>query len=195
MGGETAVHINFCIMPEPAGVSGELTDAEKKGLVRAREFERLGSAYALAHATKPSTIGLVLSTSPLALLVWIGEKFRDWSDEVPPLQEILTSVSLYWLTDTFPRSIYPYRQLFTPGNVGAHENPDWKITKPLGFSWFPYELSPIPKAWVQTTGNLVFHREHQRGGHFAALEQPEVLLKDFEDFVQQIIDDGTLTIH
>jgi microsomal epoxide hydrolase len=180
-------------MPEPED-AGEITEAEKKGLERTSEFKRLGSAYALTHATKPSTIGLVLSTSPLALLVWIGEKFRDWTDEDPSLQEILTSVSLYWLTDTFPTAIYPYRQLFTPGNVGAHENPDWKITKPMGFSWFPYELAPIPKSWVETTGNLVFHRAHDRGGHFAALERPEVLLRDFQDFVQQISDDGSLKI-
>ena len=181
-------------MPEPAGASADISQAEKKGLERARDFERLGSAYALTHATKPSTIGLVLSSSPLTLLVWIGEKFRDWTDEDPSIQEILTSVSLYWLTDTFPTSIYPYRQLFTPGNMGAHENPEWKITKPLGYSWFPYELAPIPRAWVQTTGNLVFFREHEHGGHFAALERPEVLLGDFQEFVQQILDDGTLKI-
>ncbi|KAM0250772.1 hypothetical protein ACHAP5_001989 [Fusarium lateritium] len=188
-----AVHINFCIMPEPED-AGEITEAEKKGLERTNDFKRLGSAYAMTHATKPSTIGLVLSTSPLALLVWIGEKFRDWTHEDPSLQEILTSVSLYWLTDTFPTAIYPYRQAFAPSNVGAHENPDYKITKPLGYSWFPYELAPIPKRWVETTGNLVFHRAHDRGGHFAAMERPEELLKDFQDFVQQISDDGSLKV-
>ncbi|KAF4997501.1 hypothetical protein FGRMN_3865 [Fusarium graminum] len=187
-----AGHLNFCIMAKPSDVSDDITEAEKKGVERANEFNRLGSAYALSHATKPSTIGLVLSTSPLALLAWIGEKFRDWTDKDPSFEEILTSVSLYWLTDTFPTSIYPYRQRFTPGNTGAHDDPDWKIAKPLGYSWFPYELAPIPRAWVQTTGNLVFHRAHERGGHFAALEQPEVLLKDFQEFVQQILDDGSL---
>ncbi|KAF4444177.1 hypothetical protein F53441_11236 [Fusarium austroafricanum] len=189
-----AVHLNFCKIPEPTGVSGEITEAEKKGIPRAQDFDRLGSAYAFEHATRPSTIGLVLSTSPLALLAWIGEKFRDWTDETPPLQEILTSVTLYWLTDTFPTSIYTYRQLVNGNDSGTHGDPNWKIPKPLGYSYFPYELAPMPRAWVQTTGNLVFSRMHERGGHFAALERPEELLKDVDDFVKQIRDDGSLKI-
>ncbi|RBR26365.1 uncharacterized protein FIESC28_00865 [Fusarium coffeatum] len=189
-----AAHINFCIMQEPSNASGEITPAEKKGLARAEEFQSRGSAYALFHATKPSTIGFVLSSSPIALLSWIGEKFLHWTDEDPPMEEILTSVSLYWFTDSFPTSIYPYRQRFAPGTGGAHDGPDWKITKPLGYSWFPEELAPIPAAWAETTGNLVFARRHESGGHFAALEKPEDLLKDFEDFVKQISDDGSLKV-
>ncbi|KAJ4154418.1 hypothetical protein NW765_015175 [Fusarium oxysporum] len=146
------------------------------------------------HATRPSTIGLILSSSPLALLAWVGEKFLSWSDEDPPLEEILTSVSLYWLTDSFPTSIFPYRQRFDPDYPGAHDHPKWKISKPLGYSWFPFELAPIPVSWVKTTGNLVFWRDHKRGGHFAALERPEELLKDFEEFIEQISKDGSLKI-
>jgi microsomal epoxide hydrolase len=182
------------MMSEPSGVKGEITEAEKKGLTRAKEFETRGSAYAFTHATKPSTIGLVLSSSPLALLTWIGEKFRDWTDEDPPIDEILTSVSLYWLTDTFPTSIYAYRQRFTPTKGGSHGSPEFTISKPLGYSWFPQELAPIPKSWVETTGNLVFHKSHESGGHFAALEKPEVLLNDFGEFVKQISDDGSLKL-
>ena len=70
--------------------------------------------------------------------------------------------------------------------VGAHENPVWHLRKPLGFSWFPKELAPIPKSWLATTGDLVFYREHHEGGHFAAMEKPEVLLKDIEEFVAQV---------
>jgi hypothetical protein len=51
-------------------------------------------------------------------------------------------------------------QLFTPGNVGAHEDPKWHINKPFGFSWFPKELAPIPRSWAATTGDLVFYRQH-----------------------------------
>ncbi|KAF2429983.1 alpha/beta-hydrolase [Tothia fuscella] len=182
-----AIHINFCIMPRPEGMTDdEISELEKQGLHRSDEFERFGSSYALQHATKPSTIGFVLASNPLSLLTWIGEKFLAWTDEDPPLDEILASVTLYWLTETFPRSIYPYRQLFTPGVIGVHENPDWYIEKPLGFSWFPKELAPIPKKWVAKTGNLVFYREHTRGGHFAAMEQPEVLLADIEAFIEQV---------
>ncbi|KAL9092255.1 MAG: hypothetical protein Q9165_004429 [Trypethelium subeluteriae] len=182
-----AIHLNFGIMPDPGNIPpSEYNELEKDGLVHAREFGRIGSAHAVEHATKPSTIGLVLSTNPLALLAWIGEKFLDWTDEDPALEIILEAVSLYWLTDCFVTSIYPYRQLFTPGNIGAHENPVWHINKPLGFSWFPKEIAPVLRSWIATTGDLVFLRRHQRGGHFAAIEHPEVLLKDFEDFLGQV---------
>ncbi|RFU24590.1 hypothetical protein B7463_g11749, partial [Scytalidium lignicola] len=181
-----AIHINFCIMPRPEGVNDDNLDgSEKLGLERSNEFMRVGSSYALQHATKPSTIGLVLASSPIALLAWIGEKFLDWTDEDPPMDEILASVTLYWLTETFPRSIYPYRQLFTPGVVGAHEKPEWHIRKPFGYSWFPKELAPIPQAWAATTGTLSFYRKHENGGHFAAMEKPEVLLADLEAFLDE----------
>lgn len=184
-----AVHLNFGIMPEPAGMDkSRYTPLEQKGLQRADNFARFGSAYALEHATRPSTIGLTVSSSPLSLLAWIGEKFLEWTDPrtTPPLLVILESVTLYWLTDTFPRAIYPYRQLFTPGNIGAHENPKWKIQKPFGFSWFPFELAPVPRAWVETTGTLEWWTEHDKGGHFAAVERPETLLEDLMVFIDQV---------
>ena len=182
-----AVHLNFCIMPDPGGFTeADYSAAEKEGLVRCKWFDRLGSAYALEHATKPSTIGLVLSTNPMAFLAWVGEKMLDWTDDDLPLATILADVSLYWLTNTIGTSLWPYRQLFTPGNLGAHENPAWHINKPLGFSWFPKEIAPVPRAWIATTGDLVFFRAHEKGGHFAALEQSEVFLEDVEAFVEQV---------
>lgn len=182
-----AVHMNFSIMPDPGSFSeADYTELEKEGLKRYEWFARLGSAYALEHATKPSTIALTLSTSPLALLAWVGEKMLDWTDEDPSLHVILEDVTLYWLTDTISTSLWPYRQLFTPGNIGAHENPAWHINKPLGFSWFPKEIAPVPRAWTATTGDLVFFRQHDSGGHFAALEKPQELLQDLEDFVKEV---------
>ncbi|KAL1988595.1 hypothetical protein VTN96DRAFT_8990 [Rasamsonia emersonii] len=182
-----AVHLNFCIMSQPKNIdTNQLDDIERQGMMRLSEFHRLGSAYALEQATRPSTIGLVLSSSPLALLAWIAEKFLDWTDADPPTDLILESVTLYWLTETLPRSIYPYRQLFTPGTVSAHEKPQWYIHKPFGYSWFPKELAPIPRSWAATTGNLVFYREHTQGGHFAAMEQPSTLKKDVCDFIAKV---------
>lgn len=60
------------------------------------------------------------------------------------------------------------------------------VSKPLGYSYFPQEIHPTPRSWVATIGNLVWHRQHSEGGHFAALEKPEVLLGDVEDFITQI---------
>ncbi|KAH1943513.1 hypothetical protein KXV69_007433 [Aspergillus fumigatus] len=84
--------------------------------VLAVDFESCKAAhpYAIEQGTKPSTIGLVLSTNPMALLAWVGEKFLDWVDEPLPLETILDFVSLYWFTETYPRAIYFYREVWVP---------------------------------------------------------------------------------
>jgi microsomal epoxide hydrolase len=79
-----AVHINFCIMPDPGNIpDSEYNELEKEGLRRASEFKRIGAAYATEQATRTSTIGAVLSSSPLALLAWVGEKFLEWTVSDP----------------------------------------------------------------------------------------------------------------
>jgi len=111
----------------------------------------------------------------------IGEKFLEWSDEDPSLDEILTSVSLYWFTECFARSIYPYRALF-----GAHAK-NLEITKkPLGYSFFPCELSPGIKSILEKETNLVFYKQHDSGGHFAALEKPKELWEDVQEFAGKV---------
>ncbi|KAF7585286.1 hypothetical protein BBP40_011436 [Aspergillus hancockii] len=174
-----AVHLT-----PPEGVSNEnLTAFEKKGLALKEDFMTMGIAYAWEHGTRTSTIGHVLAASPLSLLAWCGEKFLTWVDEPLPSETILEFISLYWLTETFPRAIYPYREEFP---LSPERNSLEYIHKPFGYSYFPIELFPVPKSWVETTGNLVFWREHQKGGHFAALEKPAELKADLTEFVQQV---------
>ena len=103
----------------------------------------------------------------------------EWSDDDVPIEEILTNVSLYWFTQSYPRSIYPYRGLFT----GPREAPA-KIPKPLGYSYFPHEMSPAFEELAEKHGDLVFYKRHESGGHFAALEKPKELLDDVEEFVK-----------
>lgn len=160
--------------------------------MRNTNFGTLGNAYAREHGTRPSTIGLVLSSSPLALLAWIGEKFLAWTDVSPPLDEILDSVTLYWFTSSFPRCIYPYRQFFGPEPTFFHNDPEFYIEKPMGYSWHRWELAPMPKAWVEKTGNLVWYSGHSEGGHFAAMERPVLFVEDMEGFVGQLKKQRTL---
>ena len=121
----------------------------------------------------------------------IGEKFLEWVDdrEPLPLGIILESITLYWLTETFPRSIYYYREV-RPGAINPMEEahlwfaiclqtcpniqnvprpavpvplqPRWYIKKPLGFSSFPRELLPVIETWVAKTGNLVYYNQHNK---------------------------------
>ena len=82
-----ALHLNNMLMRTPENADSlSLSDLERKVLPKRQEFMTKGSAYAMEHGTKPATIGLALSASPLALLAWIGEKYLAWTDEDPPLE-------------------------------------------------------------------------------------------------------------
>jgi microsomal epoxide hydrolase len=172
------MHLNFMYIAgimDKSSPDDHLTQQEQKGLDRLNDFSTIGNAYARMHGTKPSTIGLVLSSSPIAQLAWIGEKFLAWSDPTttPSLHTIVADITLYWLTGCFPTSIYTYRET----------KELLYVSKPVGYSYFPYELAPVPRAWAEKTGKLVFYKEHEQGGHFAALERPETLWEDVEGFV------------
>ncbi|KAK7430490.1 hypothetical protein QQZ08_003009 [Neonectria magnoliae] len=137
-----AVHLNFCPMSPPESFDQTaLSTAELEGLRRSEQFISRGSAYAALHMTRPATIGLALSTNPLALLSWIGEKYLEWSDEPPPLNHILDAATLYWFTESFPRSIFPYRNAGSPPN-NLHGTAEYFLNIPLGYSYFPKELAP-----------------------------------------------------
>ncbi|KAA8643474.1 hypothetical protein EYZ11_001429 [Aspergillus tanneri] len=168
-----------------------ISDTEKRNLSRAEWFASTGMGYYVEQGTRTSTIGNAISTNPVALLAWVGEKFLDWVDDPVPLHTVLESVTLYWFTETLPRSMYHYRENFPPPKVRHAMDPRWYIRRPLGFSYFPMELLPAPQAWVATTGNLVFWKEHAKGGHFAALERPHELLDDLLEFIEQIRPDLT----
>lgn len=79
----------------------------------------------------------------------------------------------------------PPPQSFLPTSKG-HDHPDYHIKVPFGYSYFPRELIPVPIEWAKTSGNLVWSRIHDKGGHFAALERPAELLEDVESFAAEI---------
>ncbi|GAB7351144.1 hypothetical protein MBLNU459_g1599t1 [Dothideomycetes sp. NU459] len=172
-----AFHLNMNFLRAPDNAKElPVDEIEQKALPRGKAFGETGNAYAREHGTRTATIGLVLSSSPLAMLAWIGEKFLEWSDTDPSLDEILDSVTLYYLTETHsdPNENIPASPSSPKFNAGA---------KPMGFSWFPKELSPVPRSWIEQGGNLVHFKQHTSGGHFAAMEKPEVLWADVEEFV------------
>jgi microsomal epoxide hydrolase len=182
------VHFNLIFLtqrPELPEVSG-LSTQEQVGFARGMAFIVNGTAYANEHATRPSTIAHALSASPVALLAWIGEKYIEWSDQRPSTEDILDIVSLWWLTQTFPTSIYPYRALFV-GKWPAYWNSLLKgeplyVKAPMGYSYFPMEIVPTPESWARMTGNLVHFSRHYSGGHFAATEKPKELAQDVIGF-------------
>ncbi|KAK4452561.1 putative epoxide hydrolase [Podospora aff. communis PSN243] len=186
-----AFHLNMLFLSadqlaEAASLSNfTVTPAEKAHLKYADEWGTTGKAYASEHATRPSTISLVVNTNPLAMLAWIGEKLIEWSDyrASPSLESIITHASYYWYTGSFGRSMWAYRSLFKSVG-GPLPAPVISLTKPLGYSNFPDELAALPQSWAEHYfPNLVYYNNHDVGGHFAAMEQPAAFLSDLEEFL------------
>ncbi|KAL5044739.1 hypothetical protein BDW71DRAFT_198847 [Aspergillus fruticulosus] len=162
-----ALHVNMLVLnpDQTPPASAPLTPAEEEHLERANTWLQTGVSYALEHGTRPSTIGLVVSSNPLALLAWIGEKYLEWTD---------------------PRRLIPLDTILSMKFPGGQPHPI-SMEKPLGYSLFPYDLALVPKGWMEGLyPNLVFFRAHETGGHFAAMEQPEALLGDVEEFVGKV---------
>ncbi|GME32016.1 Epoxide hydrolase [Neofusicoccum parvum] len=187
----TAVHLNMLMMPEPpAGLdlaAVKYSDAELAAMQSGKDFFATGSDYARLHGNKPSTAGLAIGSSPVALLAWIGEKMLAWSDPqtAPSLDEILRNISIYWFTGCYPTSIWFYRNMVDPSRTV--KTATWSAIKgkPLGFSSFKREISFPPKAWLDASGVVTWTRHHDKGGHFAALEQPDALWNDVVDFLKE----------
>ncbi|WVQ94796.1 hypothetical protein IAU59_001879 [Kwoniella sp. CBS 9459] len=180
-----AVHLNMVKLMEPP--EGTPEAKQKSGPTSVSDFLAGFQAYGygLEHATRPATVGLVVGSNPVSLLCWIGEKFLAWSDEDPSLDTILTFISLYWFTDTYPSSIWNYRYSLGSKRDEPSAEDEYQHT-PMGFSYFPKEITPVPIHWIEKVNNLVWSKEHKAGGHFAALEKPEELWQDIEEFVAAI---------
>jgi len=183
------LHLNFCIAPAPTGVSNPLegvpeAEVALMNATNARmENER---AYQQIQGTKPQTLGVGLTDSPAGLASWIVEKFHAWCDCGDNIEsrfskdDLLTNVMIYWATETAASStrIY-YENRVAPPVQG-------RVTVPTACALFPKEISTPPKKWVEARYNLVRWTPMPRGGHFAALEQPELLLTDVREFFRTV---------
>ncbi|KAK0658023.1 Alpha/Beta hydrolase protein [Cercophora newfieldiana] len=194
-----AFHLNMLFLSadqieEAAALTNlTVTEEEQAHLKYADEWGTTGKAYASEHATRPSTISLVVNTNPLAMLAWIGEKLIEWSDYrvSPSIEKIITHASFYWYTGSFGRSMWAYRSLFKSVG-GPLPPPVISLTKPFGYSNFPDELAALPQSWAEYYfPNLVYYNKHTLGGHFAAMEEPEAFLGDLEEFLA-IVGPGVL---
>ncbi|KAE8446940.1 hypothetical protein EG329_011422 [Mollisiaceae sp. DMI_Dod_QoI] len=184
-----AHHINSAAPAEPTATSHPelharlkdtpLTPEELAGLGRTMAFSKEGNGYLRQLSTKPQTIAFSLTDSPIGLLAWIYEKLHDWTDNYAWTDdEILTWVSIYYFSNagaTAANSFYFEIEHRVPGAFEASQN---YVDVPLGISRFPKDLILLPKLWNLTMGPIVFEREHDSGGHFAAWERPDAIVED-----------------
>ncbi|KAJ4005922.1 hypothetical protein NW752_001167 [Fusarium irregulare] len=184
-----AHHINTPLPSQPTeethpelhaqSLTTPLTEIEQRGLVRAATFEKEGSGYYKLQSTKPMTIGYSLKDSPVGLLAWIYEKLYDWSDDyLWTDEEILTWVSIYYFSTPGPDASSKVYYTFEHCEPSAFAAAGAYVDVPLGISRFLNDLVFLPKHWNQTLSPIVYQAEHDKGGHFAAWEQPGAIVKD-----------------
>jgi pimeloyl-ACP methyl ester carboxylesterase len=176
-----AVHRTDGGIPVYAGDPQDLTQDERDWMRSAATWGATEGAYAAMHRTKPQTAAAGLTDSPAGLAAWIVEKLRSWSDnfdETYTMDEVLTNVTIYWLTGTIGSSMRMYHaNAAIPPAQHAR-----RVEVPSGFSLFPGDLLRPPRAWLERTANLVHLGEPAKGGHFAPFEEPELYAAELREF-------------
>jgi pimeloyl-ACP methyl ester carboxylesterase len=161
--------------PAPA----ELSDREKIAYDRLLHFYRNGFGYAAMMNQSPQTIGYALSDSPVAMAAYYYDKFAEWTDsggepeKILTYDEMLDAISIYWLTNTGTSSSRSYWEGAQAGGgpFDAFDIP----TVPVAVTVFPAEIYRAPRSWAERSfANLIYWKEVDRGGHFAAWEQPQL---------------------
>ena len=183
------LHLNFCLAGPPPGAKDPnegVTPAELERTRARQTFFDTERGYFLEQSTKPQTIGYSLDDSPAGLAAWIVEKFRSWSDVGGVVEkkftkdELLTNIMLYWVTQSGASSarIYYENQRAQPVQR--------RVEVPTGCAVFPKEISIAPRRWVEGQYNVTRWTEMPRGGHFAAMEEPDLLVDDVRAFFRTL---------
>jgi pimeloyl-ACP methyl ester carboxylesterase len=185
-----ALHLNMmAFRPGIEERTAKLADEERQWLSVARAGRDEKTAYQRIQSTKPQTLGVGLADSPVGLAAWIVEKFHGWSDcRGDPgtrftMDRLLDNIMVYWLTGTAGTSTWLYRGLVEERSRGLP--PGQKVEVPTAFAAFPADLSPPPpRAWVERAFDLRRYTKMPSGGHFAAMEEPDLWVNDIRDFVR-----------
>ena len=179
------LHLNFCVAPAPE-TTADVPAAELKLMEERNAYMTNERGYQQIQSTKPQTLGFALNDSPAGLAAWIVEKFHAWCDCDGDVEksftkdELLTNITLYWATGTGPSSVrIYYENRVAPANQA-------KVTVPTACAQFPKEISAPPRQALEARYNLTRYTLMPRGGHFAALEQPDLLVNDIREFFRTV---------
>ncbi len=183
------VHVNF-LLTFPSGNPAEMAALTQAELARVSQLELFNaelSGYARVQTERPHTISHALADSPAGQLAWIVEKFKEWTyraavpEDAVSRDRILTNVMLYWLTNTAASSARLYKD--SAETFGLPR----KLTVPFGVAVLPGELAPPIRRFAERTNpNITSWTEFATGGHFAALEVPDLLAGDIRQFFRPL---------
>jgi pimeloyl-ACP methyl ester carboxylesterase len=179
----------------------EPTAAEKKFFEKNARWQQTEGAYALIQSTKPQTLAYGLNDSPAGLAAWIIEKFKTWSDNKGDIEnafskeELLTNLTIFWITGTINSAFRLYYESIK-SVMNAKYNPLVKLNPfdrtnaktevPTAFALFPKDITSPPKDFADRYFNVQRWTEMDRGGHFAAMEEPELLVADIRAFANSL---------
>jgi hypothetical protein len=180
------IHINILITRHP---DGPQTLEEKEWQERFRKEQRIEDGYRTQQATKPQTLSYAMMDSPVGVAAWIIEKMRGWSDiknsdieSVYSKETLLSNIMVYLVTKTFNTASWIYYGRREEGGRSLPKE-HLPLKVPTGIALFPKEyLEWAPRSYVERIYNIQHWTEMPKGGHFAALEQPDLLIKDIRDF-------------
>lgn len=183
------IHLNRVVPPPPAGDPLEgLDEADRAAVARIGEVMPHESGYQAIQSTRPQTLAYGLNDSPAGLAAWILEKFRQWSDcdgdpfSVFTPDELCTNLTVYWATGTINSSMRLYYETMGPGR----RTPLPRSDVPMAAAIFPGELVQPPRSWAEPHYRIERWTVFERGGHFAALEQPDALVGDIRAFFRTV---------
>lgn len=175
-------HLNFLLTTPPTDANA--TEDGRVALARLAAFRARETGYSLVQGTKPQSLAMAQADSPAGLAAWIVEKFRTWSDcdgdveSVFTKDQLLTNIMFYWA----PNSIASAARFYYEAGPDMAAIVGGRVDVPVAVADFPREIYRYPRSWVEARMNVVRWTEFARGGHFAAMEQPEALLADVREF-------------
>jgi pimeloyl-ACP methyl ester carboxylesterase len=188
--GLAGIHMNLLVTALSGGVMPADTDEERAAVEQTKTFRATGFGYFLEQATRPQTIGYALLDSPVALAAWMLDHDTDAYEKISRAflggeptggltrDHILDNISVYWLTGTGASAAREYWESGRAQARAAEQSPP-EVSLPVGFTTFPGEIFKAPRSWVEKGyPALSYFNEANRGGHFAAWEEPELFASE-----------------
>lgn len=185
--GCVGLHLNTAMFsPQPEDKNDPSPEVQA-AFAAMKHYQDEESGYAIEQSTRPQTLGYALSDSPAGQAAWIYEKFHGWTDHAGDPESVLTpdemldNVMLYWLPNAAASSARIYRESFEDASITE------SIEVPTGVSVFPRDINRAPRRWAERVLRRLIHwHETERGGHFAAFEQPEIFVREVRECFRKI---------
>ncbi len=181
------IHLNMVVAPPPSDMMEDLSELEQSALAGMQHYQQWDSGYSKQQSTRPQTVGYGLVDSPVGQMAWILEKFWAWTDcdghpeNVLTRDEMLDNVMVYWLNAAGASSARLYWESF--GSSGAGD----VVATPMGGSIFPKEIFRTSRRWAERRfSSIVYWNELNKGGHFAAFEQPQQFVSEVQGCFSEI---------